>query len=70
MVTKIVTFRALGALPTPSIIEGLIIGASVMAGAFAGKAVVQRMSIGLFQHVLDGLLLCSGLALMWDALKG
>jgi uncharacterized membrane protein YfcA len=49
-------------------VEGLIVGASVMAGAFAGKAVVQRMSIGVFQHVLDGLLLCSGLALMWDAL--
>jgi uncharacterized membrane protein YfcA len=70
MVSKIATFRALGALPAPSIVEGLIVGASVMAGAFAGKAVVQRMSIGAFQHVLDGLLLCSGLALMWDAWRG
>jgi len=70
MITKIATFRALGALPAPSIVEGLIIGASVMSGAFAGKAVVQRMSLGVFQHVLDGLLLCSGLALLWDALRG
>jgi uncharacterized membrane protein YfcA len=70
MITKIATFRALGALPTPSIVEGLIIGASVMSGAFASKAVVHRISLGVFQHMLDGLLLCSGLALLWDALKG
>jgi uncharacterized membrane protein YfcA len=70
MITKIATFRALGALPTPSIVEGLIIGASVMSGAFASKAVVHRISLGVFQHMLDGLLLCSGLALLWDALQG
>ncbi len=68
MISKVATFRTLGALPPSSIFKGLIIGASVMAGSFLGKAVVQRMSIGLFQHVLDGLLLCSGLALLWDAL--
>jgi uncharacterized membrane protein YfcA len=67
MISKIATFRALGALPAPSIVKGLIVGASVMTGAFVGKAVVQRMSIGVFQHVLDGLLLCSGVALFWDA---
>jgi uncharacterized membrane protein SirB2 len=41
-----------------------------MSGAFASKAVVHRISLGVFQHMLDGLLLCSGLALLWDALKG
>jgi uncharacterized membrane protein YfcA len=69
MISKIATFRQLGALPMASIVKGLIIGASVMAGSFAGKAVVQRMSVIAFQHVLDGLLLCSGLALFWDALR-
>jgi len=67
MVSKVTTFRHLGALPYSSILQGLIIGASVMAGAFVGKAVVLRMSIGMFQHVLDGLLLCSGLAMLWGA---
>jgi uncharacterized membrane protein YfcA len=67
MVSKVTTFRQLGALPYSSILQGLIIGASVMAGAFVGKAVVLRMSIGMFQHVLDGLLLCSGLAMLWGA---
>lgn len=69
MVSKVATFRQLGALPFSSILKGLIIGASVMAGAFAGKAVVQRMPIATFQHIVDGLLLCSGLAMLWAALS-
>jgi uncharacterized membrane protein YfcA len=69
MVSKVATFRQLGALPFSSILKGLIIGASVMAGAFAGKAVVQRMPITTFQHIVDGLLLCSGLAMLWAALS-
>jgi uncharacterized membrane protein YfcA len=69
-ISKVTTFRQLGALPLPSIIQGLIIGSSVMAGAFVGKVVVQRMSVSAFQHVLDALLLCSGLSLLWAALAG
>jgi uncharacterized membrane protein YfcA len=68
MVSKIVTFRALGALPLPTLIRGLIIGCSVMAGTFAGKRVVQRMSPHSFQLLLDALLLCSGVSLIWAAL--
>jgi uncharacterized membrane protein YfcA len=67
-VSKVVTFRELGALPAASIVQGLIIGSSVMVGSFGGKMIVQRMSVGLFQHVLDGLLLCSGLSMLWAAL--
>jgi uncharacterized protein len=68
MVSKVTTFRELGALPYSSIVKGVIIGTSMMAGAFIGKAVVQRMSIKMFQHVLDGLLLCSGIAMLWAAM--
>jgi uncharacterized membrane protein YfcA len=66
-VSKAATFRTLGALPNEAILQGLIVGSSVMAGSFVGKAVVQRMSIGTFERVLDGLLLCSGLAMLWAA---
>jgi hypothetical protein len=66
-VTKVATFREFGALPLPSIIRGLLIGAAVITGTFVGKAVVQRMSIRAFQFVLDGVLLCSGLSLLWEA---
>jgi hypothetical protein len=31
--------------------------------------VVQRMPIATFQHIVDGLLLCSGLAMLWAALS-
>ncbi|MCE9661271.1 MAG: sulfite exporter TauE/SafE family protein [Burkholderiales bacterium] len=67
MVSKVATFRELGALPLPSVMQGLVIGASVMVGSFAGKAVVQRVSVPTFHHLLDALLLVSGLALLWAA---
>ncbi len=68
MISKAVTFRELGALPWPAVLRGLIVGSSVMVGAFLGKAVVQRMSVRAFEHILDGLLACSGLSLLWAAL--
>jgi uncharacterized membrane protein YfcA len=67
MISKVVAFHQLGALPTPSIIRGVVIGASVMAGAFAGRLVVQRLSIHAFEYLLDALLLFSGLSMIWEA---
>ncbi len=64
---KVSTFRAFGALPLTVIVQGLIAGASLMAGAFAGKAVVLRMSTDRFEHVLDAMLLVAGCALLWAA---
>jgi len=63
-----VTFHEFGALPVDVLLQGLIVGASLMAGTFAGKALVLRMSAAAHGHVLDGLLVCSGLALLWTAL--
>ncbi len=67
MVSKVMTFQQLGALPPASLLQGLIVGASVMAGSSVGKAIVQRMSIHTFQYLLDALLLCSGISLLWAA---
>jgi len=67
MVSKVVTFQQLGALPPAELLQGVIVGASVMAGSFAGKAIVQRLSIHHFQYLLDALLLCSGISLLWAA---
>jgi uncharacterized membrane protein YfcA len=67
-VGKVAAFRQFGALPLESIAIGLLIGASTMAGAFAGKAVVTRMSAHHFQIVIDLLLLVSGLSMLWAAL--
>ena len=67
MVSKVATFREAGALPLDAVLQGLVIGAAVMVGSFAGKAVVQRMSTHAFAYLLDALLLCSGLSLLWAA---
>lgn len=67
MIAKALTFRSLGALPDEAVVQGLIVGSSVMLGAFAGKAVVVRMSVHTFQHVLDAMLLLAGSALLWEA---
>jgi uncharacterized membrane protein YfcA len=69
-VSKVVTFREFGALPLATILRGGIVGSSLMIGAFAGKAVVLRMSDGLFQHLLDALMFCSGVSLLWAAYAG
>jgi uncharacterized membrane protein YfcA len=65
--SKVATFWQSGALPYSSILKGLTVGASVMAGSFVGRAIVQRMSIGAYERILDGLLLCAGLAMFWAA---
>ena len=67
MVSKVTTFHQFGALPGPLVVQGLIVGSSLMAGSFLGKTVVQRMNVRTFELLLDGMLLCSGLSLLWAA---
>ncbi len=66
-VAKVITFREFGAMPLDIFIKGLLVGASLMAGTFTGKIVVLRMSDRAFRHLLDALLFCSGLSLLWAA---
>jgi uncharacterized membrane protein YfcA len=68
-ISKVVTFREFGALPEDAILKGLIVGASLMAGSFAAKPVVLRLSTNVFQHLLDGMMLCSGFSLLWAATR-
>jgi uncharacterized membrane protein YfcA len=65
----VVTFREFGALALPAILQGLGIGGAVMAGSYAGKFLVQRMSAQSFRIVLDGVMACSGISLLWAALR-
>ena len=66
-VSKVITFRHFGAMPLGTFVKGLLVGASLMVGTYAGKAVVLRMRADAFHHVLDGVLLVSGVALVWSA---
>jgi uncharacterized membrane protein YfcA len=68
-VTKVTTFERFGALSQETFIKGLIVGSSLMAGTFVGKYLVMRMSAETFAKLLDLMLLCSGLALLWAAYR-
>lgn len=67
-ITKVLTFRELGAMPLSTFLQGLLVGSALMAGTFVGKMLVLRISERTFQHLLDLLLLCSGVSLLWAAL--
>lgn len=67
-ISKLITFGEFGALPPDIFLKGLLVGASLMAGTFAGKIVMLKLSEKGFQHLLDALLFCSGLSLIWAAI--
>jgi uncharacterized membrane protein YfcA len=67
-VAKALVFRSFGALPLPIVAKGLIIGASLMVGSFAAKRLVIALPAERFRFVMDGVMLASGLALLWVAL--
>ena len=67
-ISKVIAFRQFGAMPLAIFAKGLLVGASLMAGTYGGKAVVSRISAQVFRHVLDVVMLCSGLALIWTAI--
>lgn len=68
MISKVATFQQLGALPWPQILQGLIIGGSMMAGTFIGKMIVDRMSLKTFEFLLDIMLLIAGITMIWTGL--
>jgi uncharacterized membrane protein YfcA len=67
--TKVAVFKHFGALPLHVVFDGLITGSALMAGSFAARYVVVRMSARTFKLVVDGLMLSSGLSLLWAAAR-
>ena len=65
---KAAVFRGFGALPLEIAAKGLIIGATLMAGAFIAKRFVLKMDAARFRLLMDGLMLLSGLTLLWAAI--
>jgi uncharacterized membrane protein YfcA len=64
---KAAVFRGFGALPLAIALKGLIVGSTLMAGAFIAKRFVLRLEPHAFRLLMDGLMLLSGLALLWAA---
>ena len=68
-ISKAITFRSFGALPTDMILKGLITGSSVMAGTYLAKLLLERISVAHFQRLLDVVMLISGISLIVAALR-
>jgi uncharacterized protein len=66
-VSKVVTFGVLGALPSELLIAGLIVGSSLMAGVVVARRFVLGLESERFRLLMDGLLLVSGLTMLWTA---
>ena len=68
-ISKATTFRTFGALPTDIVLKGLITGSSVMAGTYLSRLLLERLSLAIFQRLLDVVMLLSGCALLWAAMR-
>ena len=66
--TKALVFHSFGALPWNAVVQGLIIGSSLMAGSFLAKRFVLKMDAERFRFLMDGLLVMSGVTMLWAAL--
>ncbi|KAB1071649.1 sulfite exporter TauE/SafE family protein [Methylobacterium planeticum] len=65
--SKTLTFQEAGALPSSTLLKGLVVGTSLMIGAFLAKPFVLRLSPDVFRYVMDGLMLASGASMIWSA---
>lgn len=66
---KVGTFEALGALPPAVVLEGAIVGLTLVAGSFLGRRIVLALPSAAYRNLIDGLMVCSGLVLLWTALR-
>jgi len=67
--SKAAVFRRFGALPLEVITQGLITGAALMVGAWIAKGFVLRLHPDRFRLLMDGLMLLSGLTMLWTAFR-
>jgi uncharacterized membrane protein YfcA len=67
-IAKVITFRSLGALPAEALGQGLIVGSSLVAGAFIAKRYVRQLDAEKFKLLMDGLLLIAGAVMLAAAL--
>jgi uncharacterized protein len=68
-VSKAATFRTLGVLPADILAKGLITGSTLMGGAFVAKRFVLKFEPEQFRLLMEGLMLLSGLTMLWAALS-
>ena len=67
--SKTATFRWLGALPNDVVLQGLVIGSSLMLGSFIAKRFVLRLPPERFHRLMEAMLLIAGLTMLAAALQ-
>lgn len=65
--SKALAFRELGALPSSIIVNGLIVGSTLMLGARIAKRFVLKMDESQFRGLMDGILFIAGIAMIFDS---
>jgi uncharacterized membrane protein YfcA len=68
-VAKVATFKAASALPADIVLTGAAVGIVLMVGAFVARSIVIRLSPRTFRQLIDGLMLSSGVSLLWAAVR-
>lgn len=68
-VAKVGTFQELDALQVSHVLKGLLVGATLMAGSFLARSIVLRIPPARFRALIDGLMLFSGLSLLFAAVR-
>jgi hypothetical protein len=63
-VAKAATFRSFGALPLDVFVQGLIVGSTLLAGAFLAKRYVRQLDAERFRYLMDAVLLGAGLVMV------
>lgn len=68
-ITKSGLFGYFGALDQTNLLRGLAVGGGLMVGSYLGKSIVLRMKVRDFDHIMSGVILVSGVAMMVTALQ-
>jgi len=68
-ISKVATFGGLGALSVAIVIQGIIVGSSLMIGTWVSKQIVRKMNVVAFRYMLDILLLVSGISMIWASFR-
>jgi hypothetical protein len=67
-VAKAIAFRSFGAMPLETFVQGLIVGSTLLAGAFIAKRFVKQLDAERFRYLMDGVMLAAGLIMLGAAI--
>lgn len=66
--TKAGVFRTFGALPTETLLKGLLVGSAVTVGSWASRQLMPKIDTSGFQLMMDGVLLFAAVIMLAGAL--